>query len=303
MEKGLDETSKVLGAYLLSCEHGNSLGCFRCSQAYAADDLGYPIDTVSIGYEKLAKNDFLIFCEKSRFVLIPKYLRWNPFQNKNHAKGTLKLINEIPSSFTLAANLIESMEKYSGKFLDKKQISEAKETLSHTVSKPYPIDYRDKDKDKDKENIKKTNKKKSDLSDRTRAPDDEFDFYASFEYRIISKIIASIQELDMNCKVPEGEEALKKWAVHVDRLNRLDKRTEEQIEFVVDWVVKDPFWKKNIRSAEKLREKFDQLVANIQSERKLRGGTGQGRVEQNKQACNDFVSEMLSEADHGSEQS
>lgn len=45
-----------------------------------------------------------------------------------------------------------------------------------------------------------------------------------------------------------------------------DNATEEQIAYVVRWCQNDTFWKANILSASKLREKFPQLVAKIRSE-------------------------------------
>lgn len=38
-----------------------------------------------------------------------------------------------------------------------------------------------------------------------------------------------------------------------------DGRTEDEIARVIDWCQRDPFWMSNIRSASKLREKYDQL--------------------------------------------
>lgn len=45
-----------------------------------------------------------------------------------------------------------------------------------------------------------------------------------------------------------------------------DKYTIEQVRYVIRWCQRDHFWKANILSAKKLREKFPQLVAKIRSE-------------------------------------
>ena len=57
------------------------------------------------------------------------------------------------------------------------------------------------------------------------------------------------------------------WANHIDKMIRLDSRTEEQIEYVINWCQKDTFWQANILSTKKLREKFDTLVAQIKREK------------------------------------
>lgn len=45
-----------------------------------------------------------------------------------------------------------------------------------------------------------------------------------------------------------------------------DNATEEQVAYVIRWCQQDQFWKANILSASKLREKFGQLVAKIKAE-------------------------------------
>lgn len=57
------------------------------------------------------------------------------------------------------------------------------------------------------------------------------------------------------------EPDLDKWAEVVERTHRIDKRTYEEIEFIIIWCQKSDFWQANILSTSKLREKFDQLVA------------------------------------------
>ncbi|KXK29370.1 MAG: hypothetical protein UZ01_02264, partial [Candidatus Brocadia sinica] len=52
---------------------------------------------------------------------------------------------------------------------------------------------------------------------------------------------------------------LQKWATHIDKMIRLDKRPPEEIEKVVAWCQQDSFWQNNILSTEKLRKQYDQL--------------------------------------------
>lgn len=65
-----------------------------------------------------------------------------------------------------------------------------------------------------------------------------------------------------NFKKPD----LTKWAVEIDRMLRLDNRTPEEAERVILWCQKDNFWKSNILSAKKLREKYDQLYMKMQGQ-------------------------------------
>jgi len=51
----------------------------------------------------------------------------------------------------------------------------------------------------------------------------------------------------------------KAWLQAADRLKRLDGRTHEQVMTCIDWCQRDEFWRSNVLSMPKLREKYDQL--------------------------------------------
>jgi len=52
----------------------------------------------------------------------------------------------------------------------------------------------------------------------------------------------------------------------MNRLQRLDGYSYEQIEWIIRWCQQDDFWKQNIRSVKKLREKFEQLIIKAKGE-------------------------------------
>jgi phage replication O-like protein O len=55
------------------------------------------------------------------------------------------------------------------------------------------------------------------------------------------------------------EETVIRWSAAIDKLHRLDNQTIEDIQTVIKWSQGDSFWKNNILSGDKLREKWDQL--------------------------------------------
>lgn len=65
-----------------------------------------------------------------------------------------------------------------------------------------------------------------------------------------------------------------RWHQAMDRLQRIDGYTPDQIRQVIDWCQKDEFWQGNILSAPKLREKFDQLKTKMFNERNRPASTG-----------------------------
>ena len=76
---------------------------------------------------------------------------------------------------------------------------------------------------------------------------------------------------------------LTKWAAEIDRMQKIDHRTLEEIKSIIEFSQNDSFWRANILSAGKLREKFDQLYLKaeekekVSAEKKEKGGRHAGR--------------------------
>ena len=82
----------------------------------------------------------------------------------------------------------------------------------------------------------------------------------SDEFRLGEYLYARILENNPNHLKPDFQ----LWAIHFDYMIRIDKRTAREIAEVILWAQNDDFWKSNILSPKKLREKFDQLSAKMQ---------------------------------------
>ena len=57
------------------------------------------------------------------------------------------------------------------------------------------------------------------------------------------------------------EKQLTTWAWDIERLHRVDGHPYSEVRAVMEWSQADSFWKANILSAGKLREKWNQLIA------------------------------------------
>ncbi|MDI3548159.1 MAG: hypothetical protein PWR10_1811 [Halanaerobiales bacterium] len=115
----------------------------------------------------------------------------------------------------------------------------------------------------------------------------------SIPYKAACYLRAKILENNKRAQVPNKDPAsMEAWATEMDRLNRLGpvgaKESEnkgytwEEIGKIIDWCQQDPFWKSNILSAGKLREK----IVTLENQMKNRSSP------RNKQARKD---EMLRE--------
>lgn len=93
-----------------------------------------------------------------------------------------------------------------------------------------------------------------------------------FEYQCVEMLAQSCVSLFPNSKVPRTAEEKRKWAAEIERMKRLDGRAEADIIEALTYATTDVFWKSNIRSAKKFREKFETLI--VQSRAKGAGGGG-----------------------------
>lgn len=68
-----------------------------------------------------------------------------------------------------------------------------------------------------------------------------------------------IKQRNPNFKQPDSQ----KWAKHIDLMVRIDGRTPEDIEKVIQWCQSDSFWMNNVLSTEKLRKQYDALYMKM----------------------------------------
>lgn len=92
----------------------------------------------------------------------------------------------------------------------------------------------------------------------------------SVELRTAELLLSLILQRNQNFKKPD----LQRWASHVDKMVRIDKRMSGDVERVINWCQRDSFWCNNILSTEKLRKQFDTLFMKMQQERRT-GNNGQ----------------------------
>ena len=89
----------------------------------------------------------------------------------------------------------------------------------------------------------------------------------SFEMQCVELLIASCMETCSKSKVPDTPEKKRKWAAEIEKMKRLDHLNEEEIRQALRYATNDSFWKPNIRSTKKFREKFETLYSQSQGKR------------------------------------
>ena len=66
-----------------------------------------------------------------------------------------------------------------------------------------------------------------------------------------------------NPKFPQNESQRQRWAKDFDLMIRRDKIDADDIAEIIDWCQNDNFWRSNILSGKKVREKYQQLVMKM----------------------------------------
>ena len=87
--------------------------------------------------------------------------------------------------------------------------------------------------------------------------------YEICDMQLAEKLHSLILQNDPNAKKPN----LEKWANDVRLMREKDGRTVEQIDYLITWCQQDSFWKSNILSTSKLREKATALITKIKSDK------------------------------------
>ncbi|WP_433595153.1 hypothetical protein [Lysinibacillus xylanilyticus] len=88
---------------------------------------------------------------------------------------------------------------------------------------------------------------------------DESSVHYQLAYRLYQKILMD----DPSFKQPN----MNTWADSIRLMMEQDSRTVEQIEYLIDWSQANPFWKSNILSTKKLREKATTLIRQIKADK------------------------------------
>ena len=68
-----------------------------------------------------------------------------------------------------------------------------------------------------------------------------------------------------NPKFPQNERQRQRWAKDFDLMLRIDKIDADDIAAIIEWSQDDNFWRSNILSGKKLREKYQQLAMKMNS--------------------------------------
>ena len=109
----VSDQAALLGLYILTGSHRNSIGCFRLGIGAISDvkrfaAWGYPRATQALG--ELLRTGFVSHDVDLGWMLIPNYLVKDPVDNLNAAKHAITLASYVPAESTIYPQLSNILE-------------------------------------------------------------------------------------------------------------------------------------------------------------------------------------------------
>ncbi|MBE5852284.1 MAG: DUF4373 domain-containing protein [Lachnospiraceae bacterium] len=101
--------------------------------------------------------------------------------------------------------------------------------------------------------------------------DDKEKMPTDFELKCVDYLIQCVLSDFPNQKVPKSLKEKGKWTVHIKRMMEIDNITPSDIWNTLVWTMKDSFWRTNIRSTKKFREKYATLYLQSKQRRNTSG--------------------------------
>jgi hypothetical protein len=184
-------------------------------------------------------------------------MKFNPITNDKHAKGTAKVASEFKESSVYRAWIDEAIPYFKG---FESVIDRAMDRAMDSQSIQQSTDNREQNTDNRKENINTS----LEIIDKKRSQTPMAFDEESFEMKFVNGFIILLKQRNEQMKEPNKQS----WASEVDKMIRIDKRSEEDMVNVLKYAVKDSFWQNNILSPMKLRKQFDTLYMQMKNNQK-----------------------------------
>lgn len=240
---------KYFYLYLLTNPSTTQIGVYQITKKQMSFDLGYSIESISSLMERFVNFHKLIkYNEKTRELAI---INWGKYNLNKAGKPVLdcieKELRQVKDK-TLLWEIMNNIPSDTVSSMFSRYVHDTSNDTYHDTSTRGG--QKEKEKEKEKEN--NTSCRKSKIYDTE-----------SVYYQLALRFVNRIKENSPFFKEPN----LQKWADDIRLMLERDKRTEEQVAYLIDWCQQDSFWKSNILSPAKLRKQFDQLVIKIRSDK------------------------------------
>lgn len=134
----LSDAGKLLAAYLLTSPHSNIIGAYLAPDSYIADDMAWPVETVTRTLQELIAKGFCQRFGDKRHIVVRRYLAWNGIENGNVLKAAFKQADALPDDPALF-HVVKGLEPYA------KHFGDTSERVWQTLRERLPEPFRNMD--------------------------------------------------------------------------------------------------------------------------------------------------------------
>lgn len=113
-----------------------------------------------------------------------------------------------------------------------------------------------------------TNKNVKNIKNVKKKSEPEKINYCPEDMKLTELLISLIKENNPDWQMRGNKNT---WAENIEKLHRIDKRSYEDIEIMIRWIQADDFWKQNILSTAKVRDKFNDLIPKVRGAYQKKG--------------------------------
>lgn len=259
----LSPSEKLLYLYLITNDKTNMLGIYEVSIKKISFDTGIDkgiVQKALEGFERLGKVKYI-----DNYIILTKYLKHQSF-NTNMKKSAIDCYNDLPQSL-----------KFQGVTISKDNPLEGFETLlkHYGILSKVEVEVEYETEYEIKKETKKTLMSEANASDLSEKNRPFFEMANGF-YLLFKQNASDLNVNWLHLKKAKAEE----FTNHIRLMIEQDGRDLEELREVWGFLKKDQFWKENIQSTKKLRDKFDQLITKARNNGKQTNGRTKELIKQ-----------------------
>ena len=268
-----NDDTRLLAFYLLTCPHRTTEGLFRLPLLYAQADLQWLPERLTEPLQQLVDDGFIEWDPDAEVVLIVKALSWQSCSNPNQATAAVRRLAMVPET-PLKSRFRELAERFDERLAERLPEGFGEGLPSSiSISNSISISTSSASPDGDRDDEDPT----PDDTRHLTPVEDEFDDDVIDLTREVAKMIA-----ENGHPLPsKGSKAARRWVSEMDLLRRrgvkgqstLPPPTDDEILAVARWATQDEFWRPNIQSVPKFREKYAQLALKARASPRVSAAT------------------------------
>lgn len=262
---------QVVALYLKTGPHANMIGLYHCPIAYVAQDTGIPFEGASEALASLSQAGYCTFDEQADVVFVhdmaPEQIGATLAPADKRTKAVLREWSAVPSEGLRRA--FHRLYAEAFHLPPMPEIGDLGQGASKVVAGPFggPSKApRSQDQDHDQESDQEQDSSSSEQSPdggkaTEKAAKPKKHHGTEDDHKAVRWMFERIREVDATAKEPNWDV----WANDMRLMREQDGRTHREACELFGWANKDGFWRDNILSPAKLREKWQQLSLKRQS--------------------------------------